>query len=328
MRKKNINNWTEWWYGNILDKQNNYAAFFSFRVIGNPNDSKSRAYIFFTDFETHTKDINYSVPIAKYSSDTEKCNVSMGKNTFKDTEEGVYKVHIESEDGRTKIDLKYKKIAEGFTTHAQNGFWTVPLASAETLGTIFKEDSIISFSGKGYHDHNWGIFNEDEIYWDWGACYDEESKITLVFGRPILKKKIEGVLFVGKENTTLAIEVHPKVKIIPNMKKSILVSEKIKTREDSINKASITITPIKKYTGRFINIYIARYKGEFITEKGTFLIDTVGFLEYKYPYKLKFIKESSLLAHKYAHKLLGYLGKYAPQKTKVTIRAFLPKKLK
>ena len=119
---------------------------------------------------------------AKYSSRSP--DVKIGNSTVKLTSKG-YSVHVVSDDGSKVLDALFIPEAEPSPVDTFSGLSPVHGGNINCLvaSPKMKANGKLTVDGKeyilknvrGYHDHNWGYWNWDDIGWDWGQVTETKE---------------------------------------------------------------------------------------------------------------------------------------------------------
>lgn len=137
-------------------------------------------------------------PDSQVSAAVDHCKVQIGENTaeafFDEGELPVHRVHLAEED--LVFDLTFHSEVPGWmpgrgqTTYGDREFfaWAVGAPRAKVTGTVRIGDRVIEASGRGYHDHNWGVGDMKRIIdrWYWGRLYMDD--FTLVYATVLTQK--------------------------------------------------------------------------------------------------------------------------------------------
>jgi len=64
--------------------------------------------------------------------------------------------------------------------------WIIPIPYGRVDGTLEYTDRdghhVYELEGRGYHDHNWGIFRMFALEWDWGEFTDRTDNASITYG--------------------------------------------------------------------------------------------------------------------------------------------------
>lgn len=194
-----IKNWYEWWYFNIIGKnQSILLYYFTFGNLNGVNSMVGTMAAIFKENETIKSIISY--PFINYSLDYKKCNISIGGNRIYE-EDGKYFIYYKSKDFELSANIKNEgKSFGGEATKIKKWQWmswyvAVPFGKAN--GSISLKGKKYFFSGRAYHDHNWGIA-KPYLKWDWGEFNTE--KFAIIYGMVMNNGTKGGLYYVNKSN--------------------------------------------------------------------------------------------------------------------------------
>jgi hypothetical protein len=174
--------YNEWQYFNIIDEKQDLSILCSFQL----NGALNTAQVIF-GYHTNAGISNASpkanaLSDAKYSSHSP--DVTIGNSTVKLTPKG-YSVYVVSDDGSKVLDALFIPEAEPSHIDTFNGLSSVhggyinclvasPKMKVNGKFTVDGKEYILK-NVKGYHDHNWGYWNWDDIGWDWGQVIETKE---------------------------------------------------------------------------------------------------------------------------------------------------------
>jgi hypothetical protein len=189
--------YNEWQYFNIIDEKQNLSILCSFQLNGALNTAQVLFGYHTDNGISNASPKAYSLSDAKYSSRSP--DVIIGNSTVKLTPKGYF-VRIVSDDGSKILDALFKPEAKPSPVNTFSGLspihggkinWLVTSPKMEVNGklTVDGKEYILN-NVKGYHDHNWGYWNWDDIGWDWGQVTETKycsngndvGKYSLSFG--------------------------------------------------------------------------------------------------------------------------------------------------
>lgn len=136
---------------------------------------------------------------ADLSVSPERCDVRVGRSFARLTgEQGglpVYQVAVAEDD--LAFDLTFTAEVppwmpgRGQTSYNDREFfaWVVGAPRASVVGTVTVDGVTTQVTGRGYHDHNWGVGDMKRIIakWYWGRLYTED--FSLVYAMVHTQKK-------------------------------------------------------------------------------------------------------------------------------------------
>jgi len=216
--ESNIINWYEWWYANAKgdDGNNLLIEFFTFGNLNNPLASAVGIVMIFMKSDGSTFKSLKSYPFMDYNLDYKKCNVTIAGDTFVENDDGTYAISYHNSMNDVKLQLNLSKINRGIEaipTKAGNDEWMkwnipVPYGKAEGIleYTDIKGHHVYRISGRGYHDHNWGISDKLSLYWDWGEFSDGNMPASITYGTVRFGNgPLEGGIYFSNETVRKAI---------------------------------------------------------------------------------------------------------------------------
>ncbi|AYA25038.1 MULTISPECIES: lipocalin-like domain-containing protein [Rhodococcus] len=136
---------------------------------------------------------------ADLSVSTERCDVRVGQSFAKlvGEEDGLPVYHVSVSEGDLAFDLTFTAEVppwmpgRGQTSYNEREFfaWVVGAPRARVAGTVTVDGKTTEVTGRGYHDHNWGVGDMKRLIdkWYWGRLYTED--FTLVYAMVHTQKK-------------------------------------------------------------------------------------------------------------------------------------------
>ena len=174
--------YNEWQYFNIIDEKQNLSILCSFQLNGALNTAQVLFGYHTNDGISNASPKASSLSDAKYSSRSP--DVKIGNSTVKLTPKG-YSVHVVSDDGSKVLDALFIPEAEPSPVDTFSGLSPVHGGNINCLvaSPKMKVNGKLTVDGKeyilknvrGYHDHNWGYWNWDDIGWDWGQVIEAKE---------------------------------------------------------------------------------------------------------------------------------------------------------
>lgn len=140
-----------------------------------------------------------------FHASVEKCDVRMGRN-FVEGELQKYILHLEM--AGIAGEIEFNRIAPSYSTSTKSDnkpeyfgwFCAIPFGSVK--GTVTYDNKKRHITGTGYHDHNWGIVNLNQVcdYWYWGRgnAGDYSMIFTVMVLPKILGGKHASVFYLAK----------------------------------------------------------------------------------------------------------------------------------
>ncbi|MFE8013985.1 hypothetical protein ACFU3O_14730 [Streptomyces antibioticus] len=127
-----------------------------------------------------------------FRASAERCDVTIGINTFKGGPADGFAVHVEIEDVVADIRLTPEvgpwRPATGhvfFGADEEHYIAWLPVAARNAARVELTRDGhTVHLDGLGYHDHNWGNIAPRKVldHWYWGrACMGDHTVVTLNF---------------------------------------------------------------------------------------------------------------------------------------------------
>ena len=188
--------YTEWWYFNFYDEAHNVQAIFSY-LINNPLNLSGglfpigvsdMAAVAYTPAGIVTESDYFFT--SSFSAQYDQANVNIGnQNAIQVIDADTYEVSGRSQDGRLAWNLLYQREAPSWAA-AQNVnvasdpwqlmSWLVYMPRAAVSGTLAVDGVTYYIDAPGYHDHNWGEWNLNQVTWNWAQYSD--SNVTFDLG--------------------------------------------------------------------------------------------------------------------------------------------------
>lgn len=193
-----IHDWHEWWYVNFHQEEPGLDGRFLFFTHGDLNSPKNIIGIHSKIFKDSALFVSYNdiFFMEDYQSVEEATDLRMGENWIKMTNEDTTKIHVEREGEGLEVNLEMKRLATGFSKKEyifgdeEDVFWIAPMPLAKVEGVIEYGGESLEITGWGYHDHNYGIW--DEIKWIWGEMGDYRKNVSIVFIKAVLENQTKG----------------------------------------------------------------------------------------------------------------------------------------
>jgi len=213
----NIINWYEWWYANVKgdDGNNLLVEFFTFGNLNNPVTSAVGVVMIFMKSDGSTFKSLKSYPFIDYTLDYEKCNVTVTEDRFAEYG-GNYTITYHNTINDVSLRLNIHSVNRGINAiPTREGVkdwmkWNIPVPYGKADGLLEYTDKngqhSFHISGRGYHDHNWGISNEFTLEWDWGEFSDKNASLTYGMAK-FGDKPFEGGIYFSNKTSTAAIHM-------------------------------------------------------------------------------------------------------------------------
>ncbi len=213
-----IINWREWWYANVKgdDGNNLLVEFFTFGNLNNPVASAVGVVMILMKSDGSTFKSLKSYPFIDYSLDYDKCDVRVAGDRFLEHGDGSYTVTYHNNINDVSMEMNIytaNRGIEAIPAQADTGEWMrwiIPIPYGRVDGTLEYTDRdghhVYELEGRGYHDHNWGIFRMFALEWDWGEFTDRTDNASITYGMVKFgDKPLEGGIYFSDENSTGAV---------------------------------------------------------------------------------------------------------------------------
>jgi len=209
----------EWWFFTYSDEASDTAFCVGYSISDPKNTNKKAssgiAGMFWPNFHQNATDIQLLgdlFNVSDFSANTHNASVSIGNtNHIKVLSETSYSLIGATHDGLLKWDLVYEQEAGACREIFQVPFveldWISYMPSAIVTGTVVYEGKTIPIKGKGYHDHNWGVWPTSYFNWVWAQYSDESQGFSMVMGayRLYPSKEYIGYAFIRLDSTQLKL---------------------------------------------------------------------------------------------------------------------------
>jgi hypothetical protein len=181
---RNDGNYTEWWYFNLFDSEQNLQSIFTY-LITDPDNITRRGFaqvtaVAYTPLGIVSKNDVYAPGL--FSASSELADVEIGDNSILAINDDLYEIRGLTRDGRLSWNLRYTRKAEPWFAADRINVgslpweqmdWLVHMPRAEVTGNVTVDGKVYSVAGvAGYHDHNWGEWFPPDALWNW-AQYSE-----------------------------------------------------------------------------------------------------------------------------------------------------------
>jgi len=278
--------WTEWWYANFHDTQQNLHGLLAFEIIvPRERSSQPKAFIFFSMMGAKNLHFYEEIPADQFVASDKQCDVQAAKSYFKSDCEGNYTIHMETRGKKIVVDLFLQEITRGFTITMPDAFWSVAAPLAQVNGTIFSDGKSLTVQGHGYHDHNWGVSKENDVSWNWGSVANLENRLSLTFGKMIIPGKIHQDLVIvsDEKNFQHSLQGHGEIQYLqmafhghwyPRRQRILAQTDRLKV--------DVVFALERGHHADDIDIFLSKYQGKVWIEGETLELDGQGWWEYKY----------------------------------------------
>ncbi len=177
-----------WYFDARLDSGHHVVAFLQKRRPEEPPGSKPVVELIVYYPDGTRRQVIRHYPKAAFRASTDHCEVGIGPNHARADLSGelpVHHLHASEED--VVLDLTFTNETSswmpgnGTTEYGQKDFfgWVVPGPRAAVTGSITIDGESREVTGRGYHDHNWGVGNMPRIIerWHWGRLYTDDFSL-------------------------------------------------------------------------------------------------------------------------------------------------------
>ena len=216
----NIINWYEWWYANVKgdDGNNLLVEFFTFGNLNNPVASAAGVVMIFMKSDGSTFKSLDSYPFIDYSLGYKKCDVKIAGDRFLEQDNGSYAITYHNAINDVSLQMNIHPVNKGIKAiPTKAGIdkwmkWNVAVPYGKADGTLEYTDKeghhFYKLSGRGYHDHNWGISRKLSLDWDWGEFTDGGTNATITYGMVRFGDgPFEGGIYFSNKTETRAIHM-------------------------------------------------------------------------------------------------------------------------
>lgn len=197
----------EWWYfdSNFSDGTTIVITFFTKAPSHPKGPVKPQVQVVVTKPDGQKISSNHYFSPDEFAASKEKCDVKIGSNTISGDLK-KYKVHLDLPE--ISGDFEFDRIAESYSTRAKHPKgpeyfgWFCAIPHGTVRADVTFDDKKHSLKGFGYHDHNWGIVNIQDVcqYWYWGRGNAGDYSIiyTVLVLPKILGGKHAGMFYLAK----------------------------------------------------------------------------------------------------------------------------------
>jgi hypothetical protein len=188
-------NYTEWWYFNVYDSSNDVQAIFSY-LVNNPLNQPGGLFWFgiadmaavvYSPGGVVTESDFFFAP--SLSAGYDNADVKIGdSNGITVIDPNTYRIFGTTRDGRLAWNLRYERAAPPW--YAANSFqvsaepwqqmsWLLYMPRASVSGTLRVDGKTYQIAAPGYHDHNWGEWDLNNVTWNWAQYSQPELTFDL-----------------------------------------------------------------------------------------------------------------------------------------------------
>jgi len=171
-------NYTEWWYFNFYDAEQNVQGIFSYFVTDPANltgfGQSQMAAVAYGPGGIVTELDQY--PVTDFSASSDRANVQVAANSVQAITGGLYSITGQSSDGRLQWNLLYaSQLSPWFAASGisvgnlswETMSWLVYMPRAAVTGQLVIDGNSYTVRAPGYHDHNWGEWIFSNAMWNW-----------------------------------------------------------------------------------------------------------------------------------------------------------------
>lgn len=151
-----------------------------------------------------------SYPATEFKASKEKCDIEMGPNKVSGD---LKKYRINLDIPEIKGEIEFIRVAPSYsTTEDRNAKpvtfgWFPSIPYGKVSVDLEVEGKHIKTNGTGYHDHNWGTMNMQDIisYWYWGRGSADDVYIiySVMYLPKILGGKQASIMYLAKGDKIL-----------------------------------------------------------------------------------------------------------------------------
>ncbi len=197
----------EWWYfdANFDDGSTIVVTFFTKSPSKASGPPAPQIQIVVTKPDGQKLKFSEDFSFTEFSAEKNRCHVVMGTNSVSGNLQ-KYVLHlamagIAGEIEFDRIAPSYSTSSKGYSKPEYFGwFCAIPYGSVQAKVTY--ENKEHSIKGTGYHDHNWGVINLNQVcqYWYWGRgnAGDYSIIFTVMVLPKILGGKHASMLYLAK----------------------------------------------------------------------------------------------------------------------------------
>lgn len=187
-----------WYYDAHLDSGHTVVAFLQKRRPEEPPGSKPIVELLVYYPDGRRRQVTIHHPKSDFSASSDHCEVAIGASHAHSDYSGdlpVHHLHAAEED--LVFDLTFTNETPSWMPGsglqhigADDTFgWVVPGPRCAVTGTVTIDGQTQTVTGRGYHDHNWGVGNMPRIIerWHWGRLYTDQ--FSLLFATVMTQKR-------------------------------------------------------------------------------------------------------------------------------------------
>lgn len=249
--------YTEWWYFNLYDKQQDLQAVFSYQVVDPANvTGQGTAFVSAAAYQgsniVNTFDL---VPLSSFSASYTAANVALGSNKISVRDPFTYLINGSSANGRISWNLRYARESEPWFAgdHVnvapadwEQMSWLLYMPRAHVSGTVTVDGNEYNVESSGYHDHNWGEWDFAQVRWNWaqhsepGLSFELGDFIDNPNGRAAINVRGRRIVFDASQYKL----IHTKW-AYDNQNQASFPTESVFTADNGTVRVSVTMDVVK-----------------------------------------------------------------------------------
>lgn len=209
----------EWWFFTFSDTTADIAFCMGYAVTDPAKqfgkESSGVSGMFWPNFQKNASNLQLvtdDYTYADFSGSSQNATVSIATNHIRVIDATTYQVEGASNDSSLQWNLTYTQQVPACREKFQfpdllELDWISYMPTAQVDGYVVSNGKKIPISGKGYHDHNWGVWPASIFNWVWAQYGDPSQDFALVMGAynvPLTKDYI-GYVFLRVNGTKVKI---------------------------------------------------------------------------------------------------------------------------
>ena len=189
-----------WYFDARLDSGHTVVAFLQKRRPEEPPGSKPIVELLVYYPDGTRRQVTQHHPKTDFAASAERCDVRIGASHASSDYSGDLPVHhVYAAEEDLVFDLTFTNETPswmpggGQTDFNETDYfgWVVPGPRCAVTGTVTLDGETREVTGRGYHDHNWGVGNMPRIIdrWHWGRLYTDD--LSLLFATVKTQKRFD-----------------------------------------------------------------------------------------------------------------------------------------